>query len=177
MTSALEQIPQRDHVLLRIVDGLTQGLNVIGSCLIVALMALVGLDVLGRNLAGTPVSGVPEIVTLSIVAIVFLQIPQALRQGRITSSEALRTILMRHVPRLGRCLDSVFDLCGVFITGIIVWTTLPLFTKSWKTGDFVGAIGEFTAPTWPVKLIILIGGSTLVLQFLIRIYRRHRMPA
>jgi len=173
MTTVLDQTQQREPVLLRMIDGLTQGLNIIGSCLIIGLMALVGIDVLGRNLAGAPVSGVPEIVTLSIVAIVFLQIPQALRQNRITSSEAVRTILMRHAPRLGRCLDSVFDLCGVFITGIIVWTTWPLFLKSWKNADFVGAIGEFTAPTWPVKLIILIGGGTLVLQFLIRIYRRH----
>ena len=74
---------------LRLLDGVTQGLNVIGSVLILLLMILVGVDVAGRNLAGAPVAGVPELVTLSIVAIVFLQIPQALRAGRLTRSDAL----------------------------------------------------------------------------------------
>jgi TRAP-type C4-dicarboxylate transport system permease small subunit len=168
------QHPQRDPVLLRLIDGVTQGMNIIGSCLIIALMCLVGLDVLGRNLMGSPVSGVPEIVTLSIVAIVFLQIPQALRQGRITSSEAVRMLLARHAPGIGRLLDDLVDLCGVCVTGIIVWTTWFLLVKSWNNNDFIGAIGEFTAPTWPVKLIIVSGGFTLILQFLLRIYRRHR---
>jgi TRAP-type mannitol/chloroaromatic compound transport system permease small subunit len=163
----------RDPLALRLLDGIAQALNVAGSLLILALTALVGLDVAGRNLFGAPVSGVPEIVSLSIVAIVFLQIPRAVRAGRMTRSEALPHWLHTRAPRLGRALDTLFDLIAAAVVLIIVHATWPLFLRAWQRGDFVGAVGDFTAPTWPVKAVILIGGTMLALQFLARIARRH----
>lgn len=165
---------QRDPVALRVLDHVTQGLNVAGSTLILVLMTLVSIDVAGRNLFGAPVSGVPELVTLSIVAIVFLQIPAALRAGRMTQSEALSGYLARRAPRLGCALLTAFDLIAIAVTWVIVWTTWPMFTRSWKRAEFIGAVGDFTAPVWPVKLILIIGGVVLILQFAARIYRRYR---
>ena len=162
-----------DPALVRLIDGLTQGLNVLGSLLIVALMVLVGLDVLGRNLANAPIKGVPEIVTLSIVAIVFLQIPQALRMGRMTRSDAVLGMITRRSPKIGRAFETLFDLAGALVIGLIVWSTWPLLVRAWSRGDFIGAIGEFTAPTWPVKAIIVLGGATLIAQFLLNIWRRY----
>ena len=157
---------------LRLLDGITQGLNVLGSVLILALMMLVGVDVAGRNLMGAPVAGVPELVTLSIVAIVFLQIPQALRAGRLTRSDALPQWLARTRPGLGRWLETLFDLISMAVVWVIVSTTWPIFTRAWERGEFIGAMGDFTAPTWPVKLTILVGGTMLTLQFAARILRR-----
>jgi TRAP-type mannitol/chloroaromatic compound transport system permease small subunit len=164
---------RREPLPLRALDAATQGLNVAGSALILALMALVGLDVAGRNLFGAPISGVPELVSLSIVAIVFLQIPQALRAGRMTRSEGVLSVLHRRAPRLARALETLFDLAGAAVVGAIVWATWPLFTRALERGEFVGAVGDFTAPTWPVKAIIVLGGTMLILQFLARIARRH----
>lgn len=171
--SEAEDRPQRDAFPLRVIDAATQGLNVAGSCLILALMVLIGLDVIGRNLFGKPLSGVPEIVSLSIVAIVFLQIPQALKMGRMTRTEAFEGWIEHLSPTGARLLRSLFDLLGIAVVGIIVWTTWPLFVRAWERNDFVGAIGEFTAPTWPVKLTIVIGGTVLILQFAIQIIKRH----
>ena len=64
----------RDPWPLRALDAVTQGMNVCGTALILGLMLLIGADVAGRNLMGRPVPGVPEMVALSIVAIVFLQV-------------------------------------------------------------------------------------------------------
>ena len=165
--------PRHDPAVLRLLDGATQGLNVLGSVLILVLMALVGVDVAGRNLLGAPVSGVPELVTLSIVAIVFLQIPQALRSGRMTRSDALLTWLDRRAPSLSKALATAFDLIGMAVLWVIVSGTWPIFTRAWVRGDFIGAIGDFTAPTWPVKLTLILGGSLLILQFAARIWRRY----
>lgn len=159
--------------MLRVLDGATLGLNVLGSALILVLMVLVGVDVFGRNLAGAPVSGVPEIVTLSIVAIVFLQIPQALRSGRMTRSDALPNLLRARVPRVGKAVETLFDLAAMYVVWLIVSGTWPIFTRAWERNDFIGAIGDFTAPTWPVKLTILVGGAMLILQFAARILRRY----
>ncbi len=164
--------PQREALPLRILDHVTQGLNVAGSVLILLLMGLVGLDVAGRNLLASPISGVPELVTLSIVAIVFLQVPAALRQGRMTQSDAFLNWLHRAAPALGKTLATMFDLVAIALIWAIVRSTWPIFTRAWERDEFIGAVGDFTAPVWPVKLILIVGGFVLVLQFAARIWRR-----
>ena len=168
-----QKTEQREPLPLRVIDFVTQALNVTGSLLILALVVLVGLDVAGRNLFGLPISGVPELVTLSIVAIVFLQIPQALKQGRMTRTELLDALLKNRAPGVLKLIESLFDFLGISVVAIIVWATWPIFTKAWLRNDFIGAVGDFTAPTWPVKATILFGGTVLILQFGIRILRRH----
>ena len=165
---------RQDPFFLRLLDTVTQGLNVAGSILILLLMVLVGVDVAGRNLLAAPVAGVPELVTLSIIAIVFLQIPAALRAGRMTQSEGLLNALDRTAPALGRALATIFDLIGMAVIWVIVQTTWPIFSRAWSTGEYIGAVGDFTAPVWPVKLTLLVGGTVLVLQFAARIWRRYR---
>ena len=166
-------LERRDPVPLRFLDGLTQALNIGGSLLIFGLMMLIGADVVGRNLFGTPISGVPEMVTLSIVAIVFLQIPQALRAGRMTRAEALITRIKRAAPQLGAAIETTFDLAAMLVVGTIVYATWPIFTRAVQRNEFVGAVGDFTAPVWPVKAMIIIGASVLTLQFAARIVRRY----
>lgn len=158
--------------LLKALDALTQALNVAGTLLIVALMVLIGADVTGRALFGAPLSGVPEIVTLSIVAIVFLQSPAALRAGRMTRSDGVIEALRRASPLAAALLETLFDLAAMAILFVLVKSTWPLFVRAYEKGDFIGAIGDFTAPTWPVKAVIVVGGTVLVLQFAARIVRR-----
>jgi len=162
-----------DAVYLRWLDGLTQVANICGSLLISGLVVLIGADVLGRNLFNTPISGVPELVTLSIVAIVFLQAPQALKAGRMTRSDALIGYLSSRSPKLAAFLETVFDLLAIMVVGAILYATYPIFLRAWTRSEFIGAAGDFTAPVWPVKIMILIGGTLLALQFAARIARRH----
>ena len=164
--------PQQDVFPLRVLDYVTQALNVAGSVLILLLMVLVGLDVAGRNLLASPISGVPELVTLSIVAIVFLQIPAALRQGRMTRSEAFPSWLHRAAPGLGKTLATLFDLVAMALIWVIVRSTWSILPRAWERDEFIGAIGDFTAPVWPVKLILVVCGSALILLFGARSWRR-----
>ena len=71
---------------------LTQALNALGTLWIVALMLLINADVLGRDLLGTPVRGVTELVSLSIVGIVFLQLADTLATGRMTRADAIHQV-------------------------------------------------------------------------------------
>jgi TRAP-type C4-dicarboxylate transport system permease small subunit len=139
-------------------------------------MFLIGFDVAGRNLFGAPISGVPELVALSIVAIVFLQCPQTLAAGRLPRSSALVDVLAAHRPGIARALEDVWDLLGAAVLGVLVWATWPRLLRDYERGTFVGAVGDFTAPTWPVKATIVIGSGLLVLMFMARIWRRHRAP-
>jgi len=163
-----------DPTLLRALDACTQAANVVGSVLISLLVLLIGADVLGRNIFGAPISGVPEMVKLSIVAIVFLQAPQALKAGRMTRSDALINKINARFPKVGGSMETLFDLLAISVMSAIIYASYPIFIKSWTRADFVGAMGDFTAPTWPVKLMVLIGAALLLLQFFARILRRYR---
>jgi len=62
-------------------SSLVAGLNSVGTAWIFALMVLINVDVLARYLFNAPIQGVAEVVELSIVGIVFLQISDAVRAG------------------------------------------------------------------------------------------------
>lgn len=158
----------------RLVARFTGGLNLCGSLLIVVVMALVGADVLGRDLFDEPISGVTEIVCLSILGIVFLQAPQALRQGRFARSDTLIDFLAERAPRAARVLETVYDCLGAAVFGVILYGTLPLLIDAWVDEEFVGSVGDFTAPVWPVKAAIAIGSAALVANFVLRAIRRWR---
>lgn len=151
----------------RVVDVLTAGLNVLGTFLILGLMVLVNMDVIGRGLFNNPVSGVPEMVSMSIVAIVFLQVAQTFRRGRLTRSDAVLGFVAKYSPRARHALDLVFSIAAILLIWQVLSASTPLFVKAWVRGTYEGTIGDFTAPVWPVKLIILIGCTALLVQLVL----------
>jgi hypothetical protein len=41
--------------------------------------------------------------------------------------------------------------------GIILWAAWPSLLESIRIREYVGAMGDFTAPVWPVRLMMLVG--------------------
>ena len=153
----------------RVARGLLRAivvLNALGGVWIAALMLLINADVISREALTAPIRGVPELVALSIVGIVFLQLAHTLWSGRITRSDSLLGRLMRAHPAIGHGLDALFHLAGAAVMAVLFWASLPYFQRAFDEGDYVGALGDFTAPTWPVRLIILIGSGATALTFL-----------
>jgi TRAP-type mannitol/chloroaromatic compound transport system permease small subunit len=143
------------------------GLNGLGSVLIFAVMALMVADVLMRDLFNAPIDGVAEMVAISIVAIVFLQLASTLRHGRMSRADLfIDGFTLRH-PRAGNLIHVFFSMAGVFVCGVIFYATYPTFTTSWTDNDFYGVQGVFTMPVWPVKLIVLIGCAVTAVQYLL----------
>jgi TRAP-type mannitol/chloroaromatic compound transport system permease small subunit len=141
-----------------------------------ALVVLIGLDVGGRNMFDQPLSGVPEIVGLSIIVIVFLQAPQALQLGRITRSDTLLNLLKLKSEFAGRMVETFFDLLGMFVFAVIIYGTWPMLQKAWTRSEFVGAVGDFTAPVWPVRTAVIIGSVLLLVNFSVLIINRWKRP-
>ncbi|WP_322865061.1 TRAP transporter small permease subunit [Aquicoccus sp. G2-2] len=158
----------------RMILHVTGAMNIVGSLLILVLMVLIGVDVAGRNLFGAPLSGVPEMVSLSILVIVFLQAPKALQQGRMTRSDTLINMLAARLPFAAKGVETLFDLIGMAVFSIIIYGTLPMLEKAWVRSEFVGAIGDFTAPVWPVRLAVILGSVLLTVNFALRIAQRWK---
>ena len=152
------------QALRRVIDAMTAGLNVVGTLLICAVMLLVNADVIGRGMFNNPVSGVPEIVSMSIVAIVFMQVAKTFRKGRLTRTDAVLGFVEKRAPRLRMAIDFLYSLAAMALVWQILSASTPLFQKAWVRNTYEGTIGDFTAPIWPVKLIILIGCAALLVQ-------------
>ena len=145
---------------------LTGWMNAVGTVWILALMVLINTDVVGRDLFGAPVRGVTEIVSMSIVGIVFMQLADTLRAGRFTRAEVLLGWLQKWHPRFARGLQGVFHLVGAALLCVILWASWGPLEEAVRIGEYVGAVGDFTAPMWPVRLIIVLGSACTALTFL-----------
>ena len=146
-------------------NRLVSGLNGVGTIWIFVLMVLINLDVFMRYLFNAPVRGVPLIVTMSIIAIVFLQLSDALRAGRFTRSDVMIGRLLTRRPRVGHVLQMSYNALGVILMAILFWYTVPFLEKAWRNNSYAGNEGDFTVPEWPVKLVILIGSACCCVQF------------
>ena len=146
---------------------LTQGLNALGTLMIIGLMLLINTDIAGRTGFDAPVRGVTELVSLSIVGIVFLQLADTLRCGRFTRADMLLDRLKRERPVLAARLQALYHLLGALLMLVILWAAWPSLIDSIRTREYVGALGDFTAPVWPVRLMMLVGLSVTAFTFLL----------
>ena len=150
--------------------GLVEILNSLGTGWIFVLLLLINTDIIGRTVFNSPVRGVAEIVGMTIVACVFLQLAHAIRNDRLTRSEIILSRLGNH-PQFKRALEALYNLMGAFILAVLFVYSIPMFTSAWASDEFVGAEGDFMAPIWPVKLIIVVGSLLAALQCLLNCYR------
>jgi len=150
----------------RAFSAFVAGLNSVGTVLIFAIVVMINLDVLSRFLFNAPIDGVTELVELSIVAIVFLQLPDSVRNGRLTRSEGLYNRLRERRPRLAHWLGVFFDLGGALFFVTIIAGGIPRLIDAWQRNYFSGNRGIFVVPVWPVRAVLVIGATTVVIVFL-----------
>lgn len=147
-------------------ERLTAVMNAVGTLAIFGLLVLINSDIVGREAFNSPLRGTTEMVSLAIVGIVFLQLPNTLWAGRFVRAELLLDVLAARAPRAADMLQGAFHLIGAAMMAIVVRATVPELQSAWEIGDYVGSLGDFTAPTWPVRLITVFGAACTSLTFL-----------
>jgi TRAP-type C4-dicarboxylate transport system permease small subunit len=164
----LEAVPPAHGAMPRSAFGhLVDGLNGIGSLLIAAVMLLMCADVLLRDLANRPIDGVAEMVAMSIVVIVFLQLPATLRHGRMASADLFIDPFVGRRPVAGRVLRGLYSVTGVFACSLIAYASVPLFLRAWRNEEFLGIEGVFTFPMWPMRAVVVLGATLAAVQYLL----------
>lgn len=147
-------------------DQINRGLNALGTLWLLGLMVLINCDVLGRALFNTPIAGTREIIEVSILGIVYLQLAHALRSGRMTRSDLFIGWLVRRRAPLGHGGEALIGLLGAVFMAILWIHLLPEVTRAFDRGLFHGTRGVFTIPLWPFNAIIVLGSFVTMLQFL-----------
>jgi len=138
-------------------DRITVLSNAFGSLFVLFLVVTVIIDVIARGVFNAPLQGSVELVEFSVVFIVFLQLPDVVRVGRMTRSDGLLQLLDERAPEAATWLRRALDLIGATLMVLIAITMYPELLEAWETGDYVGTPGIFTAPAWPIKLAIFFG--------------------
>lgn len=125
-------------------------LNYIAAAWLMMLAVVIFVEVTGRGLFATFLGG-DEILSNSVPAIVFLQVPLAI----LTGSMLRTTITFDHLNKRWRHgVNAVAYLLGMILCiGIAVggWSDM---IKGWEIGEYQG-IGALEVPVYPVRAIII----------------------
>ncbi|MBT5457066.1 MAG: TRAP transporter small permease subunit [Rhodospirillaceae bacterium] len=152
---------------LRFFGFLISGMNAAGSCWIVVLMLLINTEAISRSAFNQPIIGVIELIEISVIGIVFMQLADSLRRGVFIRSDGLFNQVMGRKPRAAHVMGVFTYALGAFFMGLILWGSVPYFIDAWTNDWYVGVEGMFTAPKWPVVLVVVIAVFVTLIQFLI----------
>lgn len=161
MSAAPDPVPPRTGF-----GRLVVGMNAMGSAWILVLILLVSADSFGRSFFSHPIAGVTEIIQISIVGIVFSQLADAIRNGRLTRADSLLGWMHERRPGVGHAMEALFCVLGAVYMGLALWGTVPLLVESVQRKAYLGNQGVFTVVVWPVKLITVIGLLLCLVEFL-----------
>lgn len=163
---------------LGILDRVVIAMNAIGSLWVLLLVLLIDADAFGRTFFNRPIAGMIELVAVSLAVIVFCQLADTIRLGKLTRSDT-------YIARLaggaffGRVIVAGFEVLGAVVMALIVAGTVPLLVRSYQRGYFIGVRGVFTFPEWPLRAMIVFGAIAAFLCFVVRavhLWRREDEP-
>jgi TRAP-type mannitol/chloroaromatic compound transport system permease small subunit len=159
-----------------LLDRVVIAMNAIGSLWVLLLVLLIDADAFGRTFFNAPIAGMIEIVAVSLAVIVFCQLADTIRLGKLTRSD---TYLAQFAAGtvVGRGFVATFELLGAVAMALILLGTVPLLIQSYQRGYFIGVRGVFMFPDWPMKAIIVLGAVAALLCFVVRAVKLWRGEA
>ncbi len=157
------RVPTRGR--MRVFGTVSALLAGLGSLLIAAIMLLINADVLGRALFETPVPIVAEVVSVTIVSIVFLQLADCIRSGGMIQSDMLLVRLGQRSPVARAWVEAVQHAIGTVLLGLIVWYIREPVVTAFTQERTVGIYGVATLPLWPFYAAVLIGAIAATIQY------------
>ena len=155
----------------KLANGIAVSANAVGTLVVLLLVLIVNYDAIARSLFNSPFLGAVEVVQFSMVLIVFLQLPDVIRVGRLTRSDGLLGMLGRRNTAAGKLLSRAIDLFSLTFMAIVAIAIWPEFVDMWESQDFFGIPGVFTAPWWPVKLVIFLSACLCAVHFILHVIK------
>jgi TRAP-type C4-dicarboxylate transport system permease small subunit len=152
-------------IFIRTLDGLTKLTMVAAAFCAFGLAFLILTDVLARNTGFTFV-GVPEYVRNTLIVIIFLQLPYAVRVQSMLRVD----IFVGTFPDAARLPIAVFGyLLGVAFFGALAYGAFEPAVNAWVKGEVEGE-GVVEVAAWPAKFSICFGCALAAALYAVRIY-------
>lgn len=160
----------------RVMAIIAQIANAAGTLVVLGLVLLINTDVVARNAFNAPFRGTYEAVQFLMVMIVFLQLPDVVRINRLTRSDGFLGLIAGRYPEVARLGARLIDTLAAVFMGLIAHAMWPEFLRAWHEGTFFGTPGIFTAPYWPMYLVITFAAGLSCLIFLTKAIAGKRRP-
>jgi TRAP-type C4-dicarboxylate transport system permease small subunit len=154
---------------IRALDTLSKATMVVAAFCAFGLAFLILTDVLARNTGFTFV-GVPEYVRNTLIVIIFLQLPYAVR----LRSMLVVDIFVGTLSNAARMPLAIFGYAlGIAFFGLLAYGAFEPAVNAWVKGEVEGE-GVVEVAAWPAKWSIVYGCALAALLYAIRIYETVR---
>lgn len=162
--------------LSKYTDKIAMLSNVAGTLMVLALVGVVNFDVIARGGFNAPFHGAVEVVQFTMVFIVFLQLPDVVRVNRLTRSDGFLAVIGNFAPRLAAVITHIIESVSAIFMALIAIAMWPEFTEMWHTKDYFGVPGVFTAPWWPIKLVVFASATLCTILFVLKVLQAAHKP-
>ncbi len=152
--------------LVTLSDRISKILMILAALWAFALVFLVLGDIIGRSAFDRPIYGTVEMVSASVVIVVFLQAGYAIRSRSMLRAEFLVT----HFPDwVQRALLAFGYLLGAAFFLMIITGGWEESIRSYVDGEFEGE-GALRVPSWPARWTVLIGSGLALVNYGVMAY-------
>ena len=152
--------------LVTLTDRVSKVLMVLAAVWAFALVFLVLGDIVGRGAFDAPIYGTVEMVSASVVIIVFLQAGYAIRSRSMLRAD----FLVIHLPdRVQRVLLAFGYLLGAAFFLMIITGGWEESIRSYVEGEFEGE-GALRVPSWPARWTVIVGSALALINYCVMAY-------
>ena len=144
-------------------------LNAVSATSIIVLMLLAVIQVVGRKVFNAPIFGYIDWVEQIMVLFAFIGVAYCQREGGHVRMELVITNF-RH--RLLWLVEGIGIVIGLFIIGILIFTSFDHFLRAYEIGD---STINAELPVWPAKLVIPIAFASLWLRLFLQLFGYFRL--
>jgi TRAP-type C4-dicarboxylate transport system permease small subunit len=152
--------------LITLSDRISKFLMVLAAVWAFGLTFMILADVIGRGAFDAPINGTTELVTASIVIIVFLQAGYAIRSRSMLRADFL---VVHLPPAVQRVLLAVGYLLGAAFFLMIITGGWDESIRSFTEGEYEGE-GALRVPSWPARWTVIGGSALALINYLVLAY-------
>lgn len=149
-------------------------LHVVAASFIGVLMFMTVTDVVRRTITGKGVMGVVDITQFIMVIIVFLSLAYTQVRDRHIKVDLLTSRLRGKKQAV---TNVVALLIGAGVVSLITWQGSWDTLYAWEIGEWRYGPGAVWMYTWPVRLMVPLGGFWLLVRLLIDTGRQAQLIA
>ena len=143
--------------------------NILSALSILVLMFFAVVQVVGRKVFNAPIFGYIDWVEQVMVIFAFIGVAYCQREGGHVRMELL---IRNFRKRLLWLVEVIGVSIGLFIIGILIFTSFDHFLRAYEIGD---STINADLPVWPAKLIIPIAFASLWFRLLLHFVGYFRL--
>jgi TRAP-type C4-dicarboxylate transport system permease small subunit len=155
------------------VSEATRLLHILAAIWLCLIAMTIVVDVFGRFVFNSPLTGTAEIVANSVVSIAFLQIPFAIR----TYGMLRTTVVLDKLGPAGRRVFNIATyLLGIVVFAVMAYASWEPMLNSWSISEYEGE-GALRVPVYPVRTFIVAMSALAAFAYVLLLLRELRGEA